>query len=132
MGIKLEVTTHPEFTVEQLAFQLAECLQSKHNALLDADVFSSQIRIESQKVFSLQNILYEVKRFQQNPPERISRMDPLATYKVTDIMNEIELAKKRAEDWTNRSSEAMAKVTELDKRLAQLQKEISSRRTKVS
>jgi len=128
MGIRLEVTTHPNFTVEDLAMQLAESLQGSFDAQQDVQTFGAQKEVERTKVAHLEGTLKEVKEFKEHPPEKVSRMDPLATYNVKMLHADIDVANKRLADWEERILVASDKMVSYQKDSARLQMELKQRK----
>jgi len=127
MQVRFDVKTHPQFTVEQLAVQLAESLQGSFDAQKEVQTFSAQVDTEKRKIFQLEDILLKVREFKKAPPGKISRMDPLATYQAQDIESDINTAKERLSDWNKRSVEASEKAVDLQKTANRLQLEIGKR-----
>lgn len=129
MGITFKVEHEPEFTVEQLAMQLAEALQGAFNSKKDAMSFTEQMQVEGRKIADLEFTVRQVEHHLKNPPkEKTSRMDPLDTYDLGAIQDQIQEAKERRKDWAQRNSDALQKATELDARAAVIQGEIAQRR----
>lgn len=130
MGYRLEVTTHPQFSTEELALQLAEALHGGINARRDADSYANQMQIENRKVAELEFLVRQVEAFQKNPPENVSRMEPLATYNIDSLKEQIEEAKALRAKWADMQSESLRSVQYYKETEARLQKELAERRSK--
>lgn len=129
MGIRLEVTTHPQFSTEELAIQLAEAMHRGINARRDADTFANQMQIENRKISELQFLVRKVEDFNRNPPEHVSRMEPLASYDIESLKKEIDEAKELRAEWANKQSEALKVVQDSKAEEARLQRELAERRS---
>lgn len=130
MGYRLEVTTHPKFSTEELAQQLAEALHSGINARRDADTFANQMQIENRKIAELEFLVRQVEAFHKNPPEKVSRMEPLASYDIDSLKEQIEESKRLMSEWADKKSESLNSVQKYREEEARIQKELSDRRRK--
>jgi len=128
MGIRFEVTTEPEFTIEELALQLAEALHGGINAKRDADSFANQMQVETRKIAELEFLIRQVESFHKNPPEKISRMEPLATYSLESLNEQINESKHLRSEWAERQTECLKAIQKYKETEARLQKELTDRR----
>lgn len=127
MGIRLEVTTHPQFTVEELAFQLAEAMQGAIVCQRDAEAFGNQMQIENRKIAELEFVIRQVEAFHKNPPSEVSRMEPLMSYDIEKLREEIQEAKVLRTKWAEERDSALQKVARHKAEQGRLQGEINSR-----
>lgn len=130
MGLRFEVTTHPEFTVEELANQLANNLQNAANAQADVIVYQEQIRTEKRKIAEESILMDQIKTFRANPPAKISRMEPMMQYDLEMMEKELALTHDRISDWEKMIEEAIEITQECQKETIRLQKEIADQNSK--
>lgn len=127
MNVTFKVETHPEFTVEQLAIQLAGALQGTMSAQEDTTVFQEDIRTQRRKIMDLQLLLTQIKAFRDNPPAKISRMEPLMQYDKKAIQKEIVEITETIESLEKIVQKSKDQVVSCQKDTLRLQQELSQR-----
>ena len=130
MSIRLVATTHPQFNTEELAFQLAEALHGEINCQRDADAFANQMVVENRKIAEIEFLIRQVEAFHKNPPEHISRMEPLASYDISSLQTQAEEAKSLRGEWADKKSMSLVLAYKYKEDQARLQKELSDRNKK--
>lgn len=128
MGIKLVATYEDPVSSADLAIYLAEALQGVQNAERDAAAYLSEMQTENQKLIQLTFTLDQVKRYQKNPPPNPSRMDPMLSYDLDAIEDQIQECRNRVQRWTQTREDALNKVVELQTEMARLQTELLERK----
>lgn len=128
MSIRLEVTTLPKFTTEELAIQLANSLQGASEAQSDTIVYNEQIRTDKQKLIKLNLFIRKVVDFRNNPPKFISRMEPMMGYDLEEMERELELTENRINKWKKMIGSFSDKLKQDQKDALRLQKEIQDRK----
>ena len=130
MQVRFEVVNHPEFTVEELAVQLAESLQGSMDSQNDARVYQEQIRTEKRKIVDEGALVARIQDWRSNPPSRVSRMEPMMQYNLDMMKYEIEIASTRIEEWKELIATSEAKTKQCQQDTIRLQKEIAGRNSK--
>lgn len=128
--IGLKVETHPKFTLEELASQLADYLQGSVDAQNDVLAYQEQIRTERRKIQNDKILVDQIKTFRSNPPKKISRMEPMMQYDLKAIEDEIALAEQRITDWNDLIKTADEKLKRCQAESLRIQKELKERNSK--
>lgn len=128
MGIELKVETHPQFTVGELATQLAESLQGAVDAQGDVLTYQEQSRIERKKCIELEVLTDQIVAFRKNPPQVVSRMEPMMQYDLPSMEEQIKESKDRIEQYNEIVKAAQNKIKRCQQDTVRLQKEIADRR----
>ena len=124
MGVRFEVTTAPKFSVEELAIQLADALQSSSDAQNDVTTYNEQIIVERRKISDLEILSVKVQSFRDNMPEKVSRMEPMMQYDLVAMGEEAATSKASIEDWEKMIEVANHKHKRNQKESIRLQKEL--------
>jgi hypothetical protein len=122
--VGLKVEHEPTTTPGQLAIELAESMQNAINYRADAVAFREHSVFEAGKIRKLNTVLFQLKERERNPPEKISRMDPLGEYNLDMINEEIALAKARTKEFSDRASSRETEASAEDNKAVRLQREI--------
>jgi len=130
MGITFKIEHHPEFTAEQLALQLGEVLQGSFDSQKEAATFAEQAVAEGRKISELEAVLAKVEAYRSDPFTKTSRMNPLATYDLNAIGAQIKEARKCQESLLEMQSATLERAVSLQKKSAELQREIGLRHSK--
>ena len=130
IGFKVEHS--PRYTASQLAIMLGEAMQNSINFKADAKAFQEHSEFEIKKVRRFKALLKKLENRKKNPPEKVSRMDPLASYNETLILEELSQSKQRSKDFANMASKKKTMAIKEDSRVLELQKEIRELNNKES
>lgn len=102
----------PENSPNVLAIKLAEALDSAAKFQLDGETYRAAATAELQKAKQLQNVIFQIKERAKNPPQKISRMDPLSHYNLQDCELELSKFKARAVELQQMADDFFQKATE--------------------
>ena len=100
----------PEDSPNSLAIQMAECMQNSSQFQTDGEVYKTAASAELQKAKQLQNVIFQIKERQKNPPAKVSRMDPLAHYDLEDCETQLANFKERAVDMQSMADDYFQKA----------------------
>ena len=128
---RLEITEdRPEDDPVLLAKKLAEALMNASLRQTDAEAFAESSRAERTKARQFQDILFQLKEREKNPPAKVSRMDPLSEYDAVKIKEELEIYKKRAVELQEESDQHAESAKKHRVEAEQLQRKIHELRNK--
>ena len=130
VGFKIE-ETRPEERLEKLAIQLAEALDNASRLQLDGETYKTAAAAELQKARQLQDVIFQIKEREKNPPAKVSRMDPLAHYDLEDCQEQLKTLKERAvelqamsDDFTQKANENRNEAQKLQIDIREAQKKL--------
>ena len=96
VGLKIE-RLDPERDAKLLAERMANKYQFEYAARGDAREFRAAAQSERQKGTALKQTLFDLREWKKNPPEKISRMDPMQFYEEDKIEAEIKSYQSKAQ-----------------------------------
>lgn len=111
--IRFEITeSRPEDEPNVLAIKMAECLNTAALAQQDGETYKTAAGAELQKARQLQDVIFQIKEREKNPPAKVSRMDPLSHYDLEDCEKQLKVFKDRAVELQAKSDEFLQKANE--------------------
>jgi len=101
-GYRVKVErTRPENSPEHLAMLLVEALDAERVHMMEEQSYKTNALAEGQKVQQLREVISELKRREKDPPKKISRMDPYATYDIDLCKEELKQAQDRMQEFNH-------------------------------
>jgi len=125
MGIRFEITKErPEDQPAALGLRLASELTAKERAEDDRLAFQKQSAQENKKAVALQRTIKEVEKYRENPPEKVSRMDPYMTYDLDACENELQTYLTRCDEFQEMADDCVKKIDKHQEEIDSLQKQL--------
>lgn len=121
--VRLEVSVDPE-DPSRLALELAEAIASALQYADDGRAMAAQALCERGKAVAHVALAARVREYRSRPQTQRRRMDPMATYDLTTIDDEVEALRARADQLDKLAAEADRKADECRRKVPELQQRI--------
>lgn len=117
--IGLKVTKcHPldSLELDDLATHLAQYLQGVHNYTTDSRLYADRANVERKRAVDMRKVLEQIEDRRINgPPEKVSRMDPLATYDPMAVSTQASQHDRNAVKFDQLAADYSAKAEDAQK-----------------
>ena len=120
--------SRPEDAPERLAIRTAELLTGIRNGNFDVQAFNTQAQAEKKKATDLTMVIMTLEDRKKDPPKKVSRMDPYATYDLDMCLEERDQYVERSKEYTVTAGEITERIAGYEQELLEVRAKLLSQR----